>query len=126
MRLEQEDVLSGVGGGSAGCAAARLAVEGGLRTAVVEGGEVVGGLCILRGCMPSKTLLESGHRAEAIRHAAEFGLIAEYRGADGPAIRARKRRLIADFAGYRQEQMERGPFALVRGMARFTGPHTIE
>ncbi len=48
-----------IGGGSAGYAAARTAAGLGLRTAVVEGGAEVGGLCILRGCMPSKTLIES-------------------------------------------------------------------
>src|SRR5262245_42604541 len=43
-----------IGGGSAGYAAARTAAGAGLRTVVIEGGEEVGGLCILRGCMPSK------------------------------------------------------------------------
>src|SRR5712671_2383870 len=95
-----------IGGGSAGYAGAATGARLGLKTAVVEGGRDVGGLCILRGCMPSKTLLESGHRAEAIRHAAEFGLRAEYRGADGGAIRARKRRLIGEFADHRRGQLE--------------------
>ena len=66
-----------IGGGSAGYAGAAAAAGLGLKVAVIEGGADVGGLCILRGCMPSKTLLESGHRAEAIRGAAEFGLRAE-------------------------------------------------
>ena len=46
-----------LGGGSAGYAAARTAAGAGLKTAVIEGGEEVGGLCILRGCMPTKALL---------------------------------------------------------------------
>ncbi len=115
-----------IGGGSAGYGAATLAASEGLRTLVVEGGDELGGLCILRGCMPSKTLLESGHRAHDIRHAAEFGLQAPYGGADGSAIRARKRRLIAEFAGYRAEQLQAGKFDLLRGWARFTDPHTLE
>jgi len=49
--------LAVVGGGSAGYAAARIAAAAGLRIVVLEGGEEVGGLCILRGCMPSKALL---------------------------------------------------------------------
>src|ERR1700744_4876156 len=92
-----------IGGGSAGYAGATTASRLGLKTAVVEGGRDIGGLCILRGCMPSKTLLESGHRAEAIRHAGEFGLKADFLAADGKGILARKRRLVADFAGYRQQ-----------------------
>jgi len=43
-----------IGGGSAGFNAARVATDLGLRTAVVDGAKDLGGLCILRGCMPSK------------------------------------------------------------------------
>src|SRR6186713_852810 len=103
-----------IGGGSAGYAGASTAARLGLKTLVLEGGSEVGGLCILRGCMPSKTLLESAHRAEMIREAAEFGLRAEYFGADAAAIRARKRRLIGEFADYRRQQLESGPFELIR------------
>jgi pyruvate/2-oxoglutarate dehydrogenase complex dihydrolipoamide dehydrogenase (E3) component len=115
-----------IGGGSAGYAGASTAAALGLKTAVIEGGREVGGLCILRGCMPSKTLLESGHRAEAIRRAGEFGLHAEYLGADGAAIRARKRRLIGEFAEYRAGQLASGRFEFIRGHAEFRDPHTIE
>ena len=44
-----------IGGGSAGYAAARTAKELGARVAVVDSADELGGLCILRGCMPSKT-----------------------------------------------------------------------
>jgi len=115
-----------IGGGSAGYAAASTAARLDLKTAVIDGAREVGGLCILRGCMPSKTLLESGHRAEAIRAAGEFGLRAEYFGPDGAAIRARKRRLIGEFADYRRGQLENGPFEFIRGTATFVDPHTLE
>ena len=115
-----------IGGGSAGYAGASTAAALGLKVAVVEGGAEVGGLCILRGCMPSKTLLESGHRAEAIRGAGEFGLRAEYLGADGAAIRARKRRLIGEFADYRRGQLASGRFEFVRGTASFADAHHVE
>lgn len=114
-----------LGAGSAGYAAAATAARLGLKTAVIEGGAEVGGLCILRGCMPSKTLLESAHRAEAIRHAGEFGLHAEFAGANGAAIRARKRRLIEEFADYRRGQLEDRRFEFIRGDATFLDPHTI-
>ena len=115
-----------IGGGSAGYNGAATAAALGLKTAVIEGAKEVGGLCILRGCMPSKTLLESAHRAESIRRAGEFGLKAEYLGADGSAILARKRRLIADFAGFRRHQLESGKFAFIRGHASFVDAHTVE
>lgn len=115
-----------IGGGSAGYAAAVTAAGQGLNTAVIEGGSDVGGLCILRGCMPSKTLLESAHRAETIRRAVEFGLHAEYRGPDAAAILERKRRLVGEFADYRRGQLESGPFEFIRGLAAFADAHTLE
>src|SRR5687767_11404929 len=115
-----------IGGGSAGYSGASTAARLGLRTAVVEAAAEVGGLCILRGCMPSKTLLESAERAESIRNAEEYGLRAEYLGASAPAIRARKRRLIREFADFRRGQLEDGRFDFVRGRASFTGPKSIE
>ena len=66
-----------IGGGSAGFAAARTASCLGARAVVIEGGAQVGGLCILRGCMPSKSLLESAHRWHEIGRAREFGLVAK-------------------------------------------------
>ncbi len=115
-----------IGGGSAGYAAARTATSAGLRTAVIEGGDEVAGLCILRGCMPSKTLLESANRANVIKDAAEFGLHAENFSADPAAIVARKRRLITEFADYRRDQLETGDFAFIRARATFVDPHTLE
>ncbi|MDP1591963.1 MAG: FAD-dependent oxidoreductase [Prosthecobacter sp.] len=115
-----------IGGGSGGYAAARTAHSAGLRVAVIDGAQELGGLCILRGCMPSKTLIESANRQLHIRHAAEFGLKATSHGVDVRAIRDRKRTLIADFAGYRQGQLEDGRFVLYRGHARFLDSHTVE
>ncbi|MDI1312128.1 dihydrolipoyl dehydrogenase [Prosthecobacter sp.] len=115
-----------IGSGSGGYAAARTAHSAGLRVAVIDGASELGGLCILRGCMPSKTLIESANRQLHIRHAAEFGLKATSHGVDVPTIRDRKRTLIADFASYRQGQLEDGRFTLHRGYARFIDAHTIE
>ncbi len=115
-----------IGGGSAGYAAARTAISAGLKTAVIEGGDEVAGLCILRGCMPSKTLLESANRANVIKNAAEFGLHAEKFSAEPAAIIARKRRLISEFADYRRDQLETGDFDFIRARATFSDPHTLE
>ncbi len=114
-----------IGGGSAGYSAASTAVRLGLRTCVVEGGSEVGGLCILRGCMPSKTLIESSNRARIMRTGEEFGLRNEFLGADGRVIQNRKRLLISDFAGYRQGQLESGKFTFLRGKASFVDDHTV-
>ncbi len=115
-----------IGGGSGGYAAARTAHSAGLRVAVIDGASELGGLCILRGCMPSKTLIESANRQLHIRHAEEFGLKATSHGVNVRTIRDRKRTLIADFASYRQGQLEDGRFVLYRGYARFIDAHTLE
>lgn len=115
-----------IGGGSGGYAAARTAHSLGLSVAVIDGAAELSGLCILRGCMPSKTLIESANRQLTIRHADEFGLKATSQGVDVKAIRDRKRTLIADFAGYRQGQLEDGRFTLYRGQACFLDKHTLE
>lgn len=108
-----------LGGGSAGYAAARTASDSGLKTVVIDGAKELGGLCILRGCMPSKTLIESANRQLAIRHAEEFGLKVRVEKPDTAFIRNRKRRLIGEFADYRQGQLEDGRFTLLRGAGRF-------
>ena len=114
-----------IGGGSAGYAAARTAAALGMRTVVIDGAAELGGLCILRGCMPSKTLIESANRALTLRRAAEFGLDAVAGAPDIRAIRDRKRRLIDDFAGYRQGQLTDGRFTLHRGRGEFQDAHTL-
>ena len=114
-----------VGGGSAGYAAARTAAGEGLRTAVIDGSAELGGLCILRGCMPSKTLIESANRLQDMREAAEFGLHAKDTGFDGSKIIERKRRLISEFAQYRADQLESGKFELIRGHAKFTNANEL-
>ena len=114
-----------IGGGSAGYAAAVAGSSVGLRTICIEGGEEVGGLCILRGCMPSKTFLESAERFVTLRRAAEFGLSAGQIGYDAVSIRDRKRKLISDFAGYRRSQLENGKFQFVRARASFISPYEL-
>ena len=115
-----------IGGGSAGYAAARTAASLGLSTAVIDGAEELGGLCILRGCMPSKTLIHSANVALEVRRAGEFGIQASFNGANTLAIRDRKRGLISEFASYRQGQLEDGRFTLLRGKAAFMNATTLE
>lgn len=114
-----------IGGGSAGYSAAAAATRLGLQTAVIEGGSEVGGLCILRGCMPSKALLATSQRAAMIRSAATFGIQADLRGVHLSEVQARKRALIEDFASYRRAQLESGRFTFLRAHAQFVDAHTL-
>jgi len=115
-----------IGGGSAGYAAASATARGGLRTAVIEGGKEVGGLCILRGCMPTKALLYAAEVKHLAEHAATWGIQVPEVRFDFAQVMARKNAMIADFAGYRRGQLEGGRFQFIRAHARFVDPHTVE
>ena len=115
-----------IGGGSAGFNAARVAASLGKKVAIVDAGAELGGLCILRGCMPSKTLLHSTDVLHRARHARVLGLRIPQADVDMKALQARKRRIIGEFADYRVQQLHAKRFTLFRERARFCNAHTIE
>jgi pyruvate/2-oxoglutarate dehydrogenase complex dihydrolipoamide dehydrogenase (E3) component len=114
-----------LGGGSAGYAAAHKAAMEGLKAVVIEGARELGGLCILRGCMPSKALLYAADVLHLARQAKTWGLKIPKAGFDFEAVMARKQAMINDFAGYRDAQLHSNKFALVRARAHFADAHTV-
>src|SRR5438034_11793386 len=92
--------LAVIGGGSAGYAAARTAAGAGLNTAVIEGGEEVGGLCILRGCMPTKALLYAAEVLHLTSHSEPWAIRAEHVSFTFRQVMAPRDRLIKEFADY--------------------------
>ncbi|MBC7368873.1 MAG: NAD(P)/FAD-dependent oxidoreductase [Undibacterium sp.] len=123
MRFDYDFVA--LGGGSAGFNAARTAVSLGLKTAIIDGAKDLGGLCILRGCMPSKTLLYMAEVLHLAQKGKTFGLKIPLARADMKAIHARKKKIIGEFAVYRQQALVSGKFDLTRAYARFADPHTL-
>lgn len=115
-----------IGGGSAGFNAARLAVSLGLKTAVIDSARELGGLCILRGCMPSKTLLYMAEVLHLAQKGKTFGLRIPSARADMKAMHARKKKIIAEFADYRLRALTAGKFDLIRAAARFLDAHTLQ
>lgn len=113
-----------LGAGSGGYAAARTARDAGATVALVDQGPL-GGLCILRGCMPSKALLASSDAIQDAREAGELGIrIDGTIAADMPFIARRKERLIKDFADYRIEGIN--TFPLFMGRAQFLSPRELQ
>ena len=110
-----------LGGGSAGYAAARTLASQGAKTLVIDGAPELGGLCILKGCMPTKALLHAAELRHGILEGEPWGITAEHVQVDPKRVFARKDALIADFAGYRRQQLEDGRFGLIRSPARFEG-----
>ncbi|MGB7768971.1 MAG: FAD-dependent oxidoreductase, partial [Verrucomicrobiia bacterium] len=115
-----------IGGGSGGFAAARTAAGAGLKTVVIEGGEEVGGLCILRGCMPTKALLYAAEVMHLASHPEPWGVHAGKVGFNFKKVMARKNGLIKDFADYRVKQLNTGKFKFIRANARFVDAHTVK
>jgi pyruvate/2-oxoglutarate dehydrogenase complex dihydrolipoamide dehydrogenase (E3) component len=114
-----------IGGGSGGYAAARTAAGKGLKTAVIDGAEELSGLCILRGCMPSKALLYAAEVKHLAEHGVTWGLRIPEVSFDFPAVMARKAAMIKDFSEFRVQQLNDGRFKLYRAYAKFTDPNTI-
>lgn len=114
-----------IGGGSAGYTAAAEAAQHGLRTAVVEDAPQLGGLCILRGCMPSKALIASANRYQAVAKAKELGIETTAPTFHPRSVIARKQRLVERFARARREEIASGGFTLIRGRAKYLDEHTI-
>ncbi|MEZ6185811.1 MAG: FAD-dependent oxidoreductase [Planctomycetota bacterium] len=115
-----------IGCGTAGSRAARVAGQAGAKVLAVDSAEELGGLCILRGCMPTKTLLETAHRLHEIRDAERFGIRVAEPELDFPAHMERMRALVKRFQRAKVSGVESAPHDLRRGEALFTGPHTVE
>ncbi|HUJ79393.1 MAG TPA: dihydrolipoyl dehydrogenase [Nitrospiria bacterium] len=114
-----------IGGGSAGYAAARVATHRGKRVALIEQGPF-GGLCILRGCMPSKTLLRTSELAHLAAGTGALGVAAKELAIDYPAAVRRKEAIIQGFVDYRlHEVRQHSLITLVEGSARFLDPHRV-
>ncbi len=114
-----------IGGGSGGYAAARTVAAAGLRTVVIEGGREVGGLCILRGCMPTKALLYAAEVHQLAKHPNAWGIRTGRVKFDFKRVMARKDALIKEFADYRREQLTNGNFKFIRANAQFLNQHTL-
>src|SRR5262245_8231968 len=113
-----------IGGGSAGYAAARTARDAGADVAIVDQGPL-GGLCILRGCMPSKAILRSAEVAALFSRATEFGFSPVSPIADLSAIVDRKDRLVREFAADRIRHLRDPSFTLYESRGRFSSPREI-
>lgn len=115
-----------VGGGSAGTSAARAAVEAGARTLMINDGEL-GGLCILRGCMPTKAMLASTHLMHDVTRADDLGLRFEGRmTADFPRIMERKDAQVERFRRAKVASIEAGGYDVLDARGRFVDDRTVE
>ena len=95
-----------IGGGPGGYVAAIRAAQLGLRTVLVER-DALGGACLNRGCIPTKTLLHSASLYRQVLHSAAFGVTASDAGFDYAVMDERRRQVV--------EQLRRGVEGLLKG-----------
>jgi mycothione reductase len=114
------DVLV-VGAGSGNMLPAHL---DGLRVAVIERGPF-GGTCLNRGCVPSKMLVYAADVAQTVRAARRYGVDAELRAVDWPAIRDRVFGRTDESARAGFEWRKRSGVDVYTGEARFVGPKVL-
>ncbi|MDB5498416.1 MAG: pyruvate dehydrogenase complex, component, lipoamide dehydrogenase, partial [Phenylobacterium sp.] len=79
-----------IGSGPGGYVTAIRASQLGMKVAIVER-ELLGGICLNWGCIPTKALLKSGEIYEQLDHLADYGLSVEKRGFDFGQVIARSR-----------------------------------
>ena len=99
--------------------------QAGRKVALVERDQL-GGVCVNRGCTPTKTMVASARLAYQARRAAEYGLRIGPVSVDLAAVRERKRAMVAGARQNYASRLGQDGLDLIEGEARFTGPNTVE
>jgi dihydrolipoamide dehydrogenase len=116
-----------IGGGPGGYVAAIRAAQLGMKAAVVEKEEKLGGTCLRVGCIPSKALLESSHKYEEAGHEfAQHGIHVGGVSFDLAAMMKRKEDVVSTLAKGIEALLAKNKVARVRGTGRLAGPGRVE
>ena len=93
----------------------------GLKTVVIEGGKEVGGLCILRGCMPTKALLYAAEVKHLAEHAETWGVRAGKVSFDFAKVMARKNAYDQRFRRFPRPAAQRRKIQIHPGQRKISG-----
>jgi pyruvate/2-oxoglutarate dehydrogenase complex dihydrolipoamide dehydrogenase (E3) component len=99
--------------------------KAGQRVALVERDQL-GGVCVNRGCTPTKTMVARARLAYQARRGAEYGLSIGPVTVDLAAVRERKRAMVAGARRNYASRLPQDGLDLIEGEAHFTGPKTVE
>ncbi|MCW4463697.1 dihydrolipoyl dehydrogenase [Sphingomonas sp. BT-65] len=116
---ESYDVIV-LGSGPGGYVAAIRASQLGLKTAIVER-ELLGGICLNWGCIPTKALLRSAEIFHFMQHAKDYGLAAEKISADLEAVVKRSRGVAKQLNQGVTHLMKKNKIAVHMGTGKLTG-----
>ena len=114
-----------VGAGQAGPFLAARLTDAGQTVALIER-KLVGGTCVNSGCIPTKTLVASAHTAHLARRGADYGIGTGEITVDMSKVKVRKDQVSGDDRHNLESWLESMEgLTLIRGHARFEGPHAI-
>jgi dihydrolipoamide dehydrogenase len=116
---ESYDVIV-LGSGPGGYVAAIRASQLGLKTAIVER-ELLGGICLNWGCIPTKALLRSAEIFHFMQHAKDYGLAAEKISADLEAVVKRSRGVAKQLNQGVTHLMKKNKITVHMGAGKLTG-----
>src|SRR5712692_1210862 len=114
-----------IGGGPGGYVAALRAAQLGATTAIVEK-DRMGGTCLVRGCIPTKALLQSSELYTQAREGAAFGLVADHIGFDWTAAQKRKTSVVDQLVKGVDGLLKAGGVTAFKGSARLAGKGIVE
>jgi NAD(P) transhydrogenase len=123
--VDEYDVLV-IGSGPAGQKAAIAASKLGRRAAIVERADMLGGVCVNTGTIPSKTMREAVLHLTGMRHREHYGH--SYRVKEDITVQDlgfETRHVVAKEMDVVRDQLSRNRVALLTGTARFVDPHTV-
>ena len=121
---EQYDVIV-LGSGPGGYVAAIRAAQLGLKTAIVER-ELLGGICLNWGCIPTKALLRSAEIFHYMNHAKDYGLAAEKISADIEAVVKRSRGVAKQLNAGVTHLMKKNKITVHMGEGKLLAPGKLE
>lgn len=113
-----------IGGGPGGYAAALYANNFGLSVALVEK-ERVGGTCLVRGCIPAKTWLESAEVFATVAHAADFGVHSSPPTFNWEEGLARKNQVVDQLINGLSGLLKQRKVDVINGYGRLAGPGKV-
>src|SRR5438105_5564669 len=109
--------LAIVGGGPGGYAAAFLAADLGLSVALIDPEDNPGGVCVYRGCIPSKALLHVAKVIEDARQASTWGVRFNEPAVDLDQLRAFKNRVVGRLTSGTGQLVKHRKVQYLQGMA---------
>jgi len=114
-----------LGSGPGGYTAAFRAADLGLKVALIERYESLGGVCLNVGCIPSKALLHVGQVIDSAAHMSEHGVKFGTPAIDPDALRDFKNGAVGKLTGGLAGMAKKRKVEVITGTGAFRGPHEI-